>query len=216
VSQKEQRPKKERSAGIQSQPRLPQRLARVFSHPLRAELLAMLNEQPGSPRDLERRFQAKGREESLNLIAYHVRILEKNKAIELAAMEQIRGSTKHIYRANRKMLIDVDDWLKLPDEARTGICANAVGETVERAQAALEAGTMAPNNPVIANLKLQVDKEGWKELWDRVEDSRKAIEEAAAKAINRTPDPGARFPVTVSLLAYKSPGGTSSQLSPGA
>lgn len=168
----------------------------------------MINEQTGSPRDLERRLKAKGREESLNLIAYHVRILEKNNAVELAATEQVRGATKHIYRANRKMLIDVDDWFKLPAEARTGICANAVGETVERAQAALEAGTMAPNNPIIANLKLQVDNEGWEEIWDRVEDSRKAIEEVAAEAVNRTSNPAARFPVTVSLLAYLSPRGS--------
>jgi len=167
----------------------------------------MLNEHPGSPRDLEKRFRAKGREESLNLIAYHVRILAKNNAVELAGTEQIRGATKHIYRANRKMLVDINDWPRLPEEAQAGICANAVGETVERAQSALEAGTMAPNNPILANLKLQVDNEGWEELWDRVEDARKLIEEVAAKAVNRNPDPAARFPVTVSLLAYMSPPG---------
>lgn len=190
---------------MKSQPRLPQRLARVFAHPLRAELLAMLNEESGSPKDLEERLREKGREESLNLIAYHVRILKNNGAVELADTEQVRGATKHIYRASRKMLIDVDAWLNLPDEARMGICANAVAETLDRAQAALEGGTMSPHNPIIANLKLQLDEEGWLKVWHRVEDNRKAIEEVAAEVVNRSPDPVDHFPVTVSLLAYLSP-----------
>jgi hypothetical protein len=34
------------------------------------------------------------------------------------------------------MLIDGDDWLELRDEVQIGICANAIGEAVERTRAA--------------------------------------------------------------------------------
>ncbi|HET9591737.1 MAG TPA: hypothetical protein VFP17_02370, partial [Solirubrobacterales bacterium] len=64
-------------------PRLPERLAKVFSHPLRAQLLALLNEQPGSPHDLMERLAALGEAHSLNLIAYHVRVLQRYEAIQL-------------------------------------------------------------------------------------------------------------------------------------
>lgn len=186
-------------------PRLPERLAKVFSHPLRANLLAMLNEQPGSPDDLRKRLAEKGEEEGLNLIAYHVRILHKYGAIQLVDTETRRGATKHIYAANRKMLIDGDDWLHLPDEAQTGICANAIGEAVERAQDALERGTMPKDDPVIVNLKLDLDEPAWAVIRERLRLAWDEVEKAQPDVFDRTPDPAKRFPVTVSLLAYKSP-----------
>jgi hypothetical protein len=186
-------------------PRLPERLAKVFSHPLRAELLASLNEHPGSPHDLMQRLAAKGEDQSLNLIAYHVRVLQRYNAIQLIDTESVRGATKHIYAANRKMLIDGDDWLQLPDEAQIGICANAIGEAVERAQAALEQGTMQKDDPVIVNLRLDVDDPAWELIRERVTAAWDEVEQTGPDAINRTPDPQKRFPVTVSLLAYKSP-----------
>ena len=186
-------------------PRLPERLAKVFSHPLRAQLLALLNEEAGSPHDLRERLAARGDKRSLNLIAYHVQVLAKYDAIELVETESVRGATKHIYAANRKMLIDGDEWLELPDEAQAGICANAVGEAVERAQAALEHGTMSKDDPVIVNLKLQVDDQGWEAIREHVTVVWDQVEEVEPVAVNRNPDPAARFPVTVSLLAYKSP-----------
>jgi hypothetical protein len=72
-----------------------------------------------------------------------VRVLHRYGAIELVDTESIRGATKHIYAANRKMPIDGDDWLELPDEAQIGICANAIGEAVERARAAARAHVTA-------------------------------------------------------------------------
>ena len=186
-------------------PRLPERLAKVFSHPLRAQLLASLNEQPGSPNDLMERLAGRGEEQSLNLIAYHVRVLHRYDAIQLIDTESVRGATKHIYAANRKMLIDGDDWLELPDEAQIGICANAIGEAVERAQAALEHGTMQKDDPVIVNLRLDVDGPAWTAIRERVTAAWDEVEQVQPDAVNRTPDPANRFPVTVSLLAYKSP-----------
>jgi hypothetical protein len=186
-------------------PRLPERLAKVFSHPLRAQLLALLNEQPGSPHDLMGRLSARGDKQSLNLISYHVRVLHKYKAIELVDTEAVRGATKHIYAANRKMLIDGDDWLDLPAEAQIGICANAIGEAVERAQAALEHGTMQQDDPVIVNLRLDADEDAWAQIREQVTIAWDQLEQLAPEAISRTPDPAKRFPVTVSLLAYKSP-----------
>lgn len=186
-------------------PRLPERLAKVFAHPLRANLLAMLNEQPGSPGDLRKRLAEKGQDENLNLIAYHVRILDRYGAIQLVDTETRRGATKHIYAANRKMLIDGDDWLRLSDEAQVGICANAIGEAVERAQAALEHGTMPKDDPVIVNLKLDLDDPAWEIVRERLRHAWDEVERTEPDAIDRTPDPTKRFPITVSLLAYKSP-----------
>jgi hypothetical protein len=186
-------------------PSLPERLSNVFSHPLRAELLALLNEQPGSPQDLMERLAARGEPQTLDLIAYHVRVLERNNAIQLVDTESTNGTTKHVYAANRKMLIDGDDWLELPDDAQISICANAIGEAVERAQTALQHGTIQKDDPVIVNLRLDADEAAWAHIRERVMIAWDEIESLQPDVIARTPDPTKRFPVTVSLLAYKSP-----------
>lgn len=184
-----------------------QRLSKAFAHPLRAELLVMLNEEAGSPDDLVKRYNEKFAEETdLNLVAYHVRVLDKFDLIELVKTEQRRGATKHIYVGKAQFLIDDGEWPHLSKATRTGISAGAIGETVERLQVALKQGTFdSRTDRQIVNLKLNVDEEAWTEITEIVKQAWKRAEDAAGAAINRTPDPDQRFPITVSLLAFESP-----------
>lgn len=187
-------------------PGLGQRLAKAFAHPLRAEVLTMLNEQPGSAKDIVDRLEEKGEEANLNLIAYHIRVLHKLKCVEAIHTEQIRGATKTVYRGTTRMLLDDGVWSNLPRENRVGISAGAIGETAERAQHALEEGTFDNRKDrAIINLKVSLDEQGWKEVLAIVREAYERCEEVEPEAINRTPDPGERFNATISLLAYESP-----------
>lgn len=192
--------------GNASPPGLGQRLAKAFAHPLRAEILTMLNEKPGSAKDLEGRLKEKGEEVSLNVIAYHVRVLDTLDCVELIETEAIRGATKKTYRGTTRMLLDQDAWSNLSRETRIGISAGAIGETAERAQKALEAGTFDNRRDrAIINLKMSLDEQGWKDILEVVEKAYERCEEIEPEAINRTPDPAERFSATISLLAYESP-----------
>lgn len=192
--------------GNASPPGLGQRLAKAFAHPLRAEVLTMLNEKPGSAKDLEGRLREKGEEVSLNVIAYHLRVLDKLNCVELIETETIRGATKKTYRGTTRMLLDRDAWSNLSRETRIGISAGAIGETAERAQKALEEGTFDNRRDrAIINLKMSLDERGWKDVLKAIEKAYERCEEIEPEAINRMPDPAERFGVTVSLLAYESP-----------
>jgi DNA-binding transcriptional ArsR family regulator len=81
----------------------------ALAHPLRRRILRKMIEDEAevSPRDL-----ALDLREHLSRLSYHVRILAWCGAIELARMEQVRGSTQHFYR----VIVDAR-WARMALEA---------------------------------------------------------------------------------------------------
>jgi predicted ArsR family transcriptional regulator len=70
-----------------------ERLHKALMHPMRVRILLILEEKgPHSPNQLSKIL-----DESLNLVAYHVRVLEKYELIELVDTKQRRGATEHFY-----------------------------------------------------------------------------------------------------------------------
>ncbi|HVD86088.1 MAG TPA: helix-turn-helix domain-containing protein, partial [Solirubrobacterales bacterium] len=176
-------------------PDLDKRLAEALSHPLRAKLLAMLNEKSAAPSELAREL-----DEDVNKVSYHVRILHTLDCIEVVGEEPVRGALKTTYRGTTRMLLDDATWPTLNKATRTGISIKALGETFDRAQAAVEAGTLdRRTDRHIINLKMDLDEEGWEAVSSAVAALYETLSTAEVDAANRTPDPENRFRVTVSL-----------------
>lgn len=74
------------------------RLVKAMGHPLRHRILVCLNERQASPSTL-----AKELDEPLGNVAYHVKILLENDAIELVETKPVRGAIEHIYRATARV-----------------------------------------------------------------------------------------------------------------
>jgi DNA-binding transcriptional ArsR family regulator len=180
---------------------LDKRIARALNHPLRAQALAILNERSASPKELADTLDA-----DLSNVSYHVGQLLKFDCVEVVHREQVRGAMKTVYRASTRMLLDDEAWQKLTRETRNGISINAVGEVIERASRAIEAGTFdrRPDRHVIT-LKMDVDEQGWSDIASTVAEGYERLTLVEAESANRTPDPDQRFRVTVSLLSYESP-----------
>jgi DNA-binding transcriptional ArsR family regulator len=115
-------------------------LAKALSHPTRAEILSYLSDhQIASPVEMERaglgrnassgkngrRHKDTDNKRKLSNISYHVRILEAMGLIKVVDTRQVRGSTEHFYEAVTKMLLDYDDWKKLPKGTQALIPATA-------------------------------------------------------------------------------------------
>lgn len=181
---------------------LEERLAKAMSHPLRAKLLAMLNTNPASASDLENQLE----DEPLSNISYHVKELLGWKLIEVVGKEQVRGALKTTYRGTTKMQLNNDAWLKMSGEAKDGISIEAVKEVLERANAAIKGGTFdkRPDRNVITEIP-DLDERGWEEVAAAVLSLWGEVNDIAAEAANREPDPAKRFRATVSLMCYESP-----------
>lgn len=116
-------------------------MAKAFAHPLRVRILAVLNERVASPNLL-----SKDLEESLNLVAYHVRVLEKHGCVELVETKPRRGATEHFYRATGRRFLSDSEWARfealddrhvsrtdlLVDQAGWGEVSAVLGEATAR------------------------------------------------------------------------------------
>jgi DNA-binding transcriptional ArsR family regulator len=73
---------------------LERRLDIAVAHPLRARVLAVLEERIASPKQLARELGA-----PLGVVAYHVRVLRSLGLIQLVDVTQRRGAVEHRYTA---------------------------------------------------------------------------------------------------------------------
>jgi len=101
-----------------------QRLIKALGHPVRMRALQVLNTRVASPSEL-----AKELDEPLGNVAYHVKILEENDAIELVRTAPVRGALEHFYRATMDV---TSTWLDL-DEDAYGELVDLLNSVVDRA-----------------------------------------------------------------------------------
>ena len=80
--------RKEQGSGVD------QRLVKALAHPLRVEILTILNERMASPNELSKEL-----DEGLSQVSYHVKVLKDFECIEMVKTEPRRGAVEHYYRA---------------------------------------------------------------------------------------------------------------------
>ena len=73
------------------------RLIKAFTHPLRITILARLDEQALSPKELAAQLRA-----PLSVVSYHVKELARLGFIELVRTEQRRGAIQHWYKSKER------------------------------------------------------------------------------------------------------------------
>lgn len=177
-------------------------VAKAFAHPLRVQILIILNEKIASPNMLAQQL-----DESLNLVAYHVRVLEKYDCIELVDTKQRRGATEHFYRATRRQLLTDDQWAQMPASLRPGMATAVLKSIFEDIEAASKAGTLEDVDDLhITRLPMVLDKTGWDEvstLLKSTYDQLMEIQSAASGRVAESKDDG--LLAKVHLLHFKSP-----------
>jgi DNA-binding transcriptional ArsR family regulator len=192
---KKKRPRTGRTA------RLDRRMAKALGHPLRCEIIAILNDTCASPSEM-----ADMLDEPLSNVSYHTNELRKLKCIEMVDQEKVRGSVKTRYRATMKMLLDNPDWERLSKAARTAVSVNAMNEVSRRAADAMEAGTFdGRTDRTLITLKLDVDEQAWLDVNKALRVAYERIEDIKVEAATRKAEGVETFRMTASLLGYPSP-----------
>ena len=188
-------------------PRLDKRIARALNHPLRTEIIAILNDRCASPREMADMLG-----EELSSVSYHTRELLKLECIEVVGREQVRGALKTRYRATTRMLLDTPDWERLDKTVRTGISINAVNEVTHRASDAVEAGTFdRRTDRTVITLKMDVDHQGWLDANEALRIAYERLGKVEVEAATRKAEGAPTFRMTASLLGYESPTGGDEQ-----
>ena len=136
------------------------RIAKALSHPMRARILMILNEQVASPNEIAGMI-----EERLPNVSYHVRALEELECIELVSTAQRRGAIEHYYRAVVRPFFSDRDWKRLPRSGRQAISDSILRIIWDEVSTAIEAGTFEGRpDRHLSHSRVALDREGWVEM----------------------------------------------------
>lgn len=163
-----------------------QRLVRAIAHPLRIQILEALTDHVASPNALANQFET-----GLSDVAYHTRALDRYGALELVDTAQRRGATEHFYKAKPEAFVSGPMWRKVPPTLRGGVSAATLQTFLDKAIAALEAGTLdGRDDTVLRWMPLHLDEEGWKEVISILEEATKLMLAAHLRSQDRLTENG--------------------------
>jgi len=181
-----------------------QRLVRSLAHPLRIQILELLTDHVASPATLAGQLDA-----ALGDVAYHTRALDRYGALELVDTAQKRGATEHFYKATPGAFVGGPPWRKVPKSIRGGISAATLQTFLDKAIAALEAGTLdGRDDTVFRWMPLFLDERGWKEVVAIMEEATKLMLAAHVRSQDRLSESGGRGAVStvVGQAAFETAG----------
>jgi hypothetical protein len=189
-------PKTKKKEGVE------QIVAKAFAHPLRVQILIILNERVASPNVLSQEL-----DQSLNLVAYHVRVLEKYDCIELVDTKQRRGATEHFYRATRRQFLTDSEWARMPESLRPGLSGAMLKSVFDDIDEAMSSGTLDEiEDRHLSRTPMVLDKRGWSETADLLRETLDRLLEIQAEASARVATSNEETVLAkVEILHFKSP-----------
>jgi DNA-binding transcriptional ArsR family regulator len=179
-----------------------QKLVKALAHPLRVEILTILNERMASPNELSKEL-----EEGLSQVSYHVKVLKDFKCIEMVKTEPRRGAVEHYYRATARAYLTDRDWQSLPDSVKPGVSASVVQIINQEVFGALSTGTFdARDDRHVSWTPGVVDEQGWEESAELVNETLAQlikIHASSAKRLAKSGEEG--IPALAVLMNFESP-----------
>lgn len=178
-----------------------QRLVRALAHPLRIQILEILTEQVASPNLLATELGS-----DLSDVAYHTRALDRCGCLDLVETAQRRGATEHFYKATPGAFVGAPSWRKVPKSVRGGVSAATLRTFLDKAVAALEAGTLEGRDDTVFRwMPLLLDQEGWKEVVAILEEATNLILSAHLRSQDRFAEGGSRNAIStvVAMAAFE-------------
>jgi hypothetical protein len=166
--------------------------AKVMTHPLRVHILLRIAEKGMlSPNEY-----SKEADESLNLVAYHIRVLEKYEAIEEVDRKQRRGATEHFYGVRKNSHV--------AQALLGGLSGGADGAGPGGIIGTLLGGRGEQTIPGMIGAK--VDSRGVQELRAVIEemipDAVKAIEERSADRLEKSGADPTAFHIAINAFTW--------------
>lgn len=187
-------------AGAKARSGVDQRLVKALAHPLRVQILAILNERMASPNELSKEL-----DEGLSQVSYHVKVLKDFECIEMVKTEPRRGAVEHYYRATSRAFLADSEWQHLPDSLKPGVSTSVLQLILEDVIGAINGGTFNARDDVhMSWTPGVVDEQGWDESVDLINETLERlikIHEGSAKRLAKSGDEG--IPATVVLMNFE-------------
>ena len=101
------------------------RLVKALAHPIRINILRILEDRVASPRELAEELEA-----SLSNVSYHVRFLLNLGVLELVKTVPRRGALEHYYQAVARLRITTQAWAEVPGIVKDAMIAATLQQII--------------------------------------------------------------------------------------
>src|SRR4051794_20565080 len=135
------------------------RIAKALAHPLRLQILELLQERDASPSELAKEIDA-----PLGNVSYHVRQLASFGLVKLVRETPRRGAVEHHYRAAARPRITDGAWDSMPEIVKQATVAATLDHIGREIKSAAEAGGFDAAEVHVSRAPLMLDEQGRREL----------------------------------------------------
>ena len=173
-------------------------LVRALAHPLRAQLLGILEERRASPRELADELGA-----PLGTVSYHVRTLAQLKLIKLVKKTPRRGAIEHHYEAVGAAQVSDRLWSETPAIVKNAMVRSALGDVARSVNEAAALGGFNRADSHLMRTHLTLDEQGWRELADalmQLDAEAQRIQAESEKRLRQANHEGERKSTLVTML----------------
>ena len=175
----------------------------IAKDPLRAEIVAVAIQRLYAPSEF-----AMDADINIGTASYHFKVLKDHQILELVETVKVRGTVKHMYRANEAAFIGDKDWGELAPVLRPGVIGATIGNFNDRLVQADATGKLYEREDVrIYWAPREYDEKAWREYAEILAWCIEESERLACDTMNRRAkgeDDGA-FKATVGLFLFPSP-----------
>lgn len=171
-------------------------VAKAYAHPLRIEILGLLDNRVASPRQLATEMGS-----GLSTTSYHVRQLAAAKLIRLVRRRQVRGAIEHLYTANVRPTITDAGWARLPQIVKHAYLGGKIAQIGKEVAAAAEQGGFDHDDMHLTRTSLRLTPDAWKAAAEILTRALEEIDALAVEATEREETvPDERHAVAVMML----------------
>ncbi|HEY5318285.1 MAG TPA: winged helix-turn-helix domain-containing protein [Solirubrobacteraceae bacterium] len=163
------------------------RLVKALAHPLRVNILRVLQSRVASPSEIATELSA-----PLGNVSYHVRVLERAGLLKLERTRQRRGAIEHYYGAVGRLRITDKAWAQVPQIIKNAMLSATLDQAVRYVSAAVSTGGFDRGDAHVSLRPMTLDEQGFtdlaaavKELLDRTHEIEAESEKRLAAGDHR-------------------------------
>jgi DNA-binding transcriptional ArsR family regulator len=179
------------------------RLVKALAHPLRVQILRVLQDRVASPSELSEELDAR-----LGNVSYHMRVLERLEVIELVKTKQRRGAVEHYFRARGKLRITDKAWAQVPEIVKNAMISATLEQTIRYIHTSATIGGFEHKYAHLSRRAMALDQEGFAELADAMRellDRAAEIESASAKRLAQSDHRTEEMPAGLVMMSFEAP-----------
>src|ERR1700760_3140502 len=135
------------------------RLVKGLAHPLRIQILRVLEDRIASPSEIADEIGA-----PLGNVSYHVRFLARMGLIELSGTQPRRGAVEHYYRSAGRVAVSEKAWADVPQIVRDAVLSSTLDQVGRSVGAAAAAGGFNWDDAHASRTEIKLDADGFADL----------------------------------------------------